>query len=43
MSSAREIGQRQFCLRTGNADSADEEAIAVLLVGKDMFDTVADC
>lgn len=37
-----EVGEREFRLRMGNADGADEEAVAVLLVGKDMFDPGVD-
>lgn len=37
-----EVGEREFCLRTGNADGADEEAIAVFLMRKDMLDAGAD-
>lgn len=37
-----QIGERELCLATGNAVGADEEAVAVLLVGKDMFDVSAD-
>lgn len=33
-----EVGEREFGLRTCNADSADEQAIATLLMGKDMLD-----
>lgn len=38
-----QIGKRGFCLRTGNADGSDEEAVAVLLMRKDLFDVSADC
>lgn len=33
-----QIGEREFRLRPGKADGADEQAIAVFLVCKDMFD-----
>lgn len=31
---AGKVGEREFGLRTGNCDGADEQAIAVLLVGE---------
>lgn len=37
-----QIGEREFCLRTGQADGADKEAIAVLLMRKDMLDPGPD-
>ena len=37
-----EVGQREFCLRTGQADSADEQALAVLLMREDMLDPGPD-
>ncbi len=33
-----QIGEREFGLRSGKADGADEQAIAALLVGKDVLD-----
>jgi hypothetical protein len=39
---AGEVGEREFGLSPGNADGADEQAIAVLLMRKDMFDAGAD-
>ncbi len=33
-----DVGERQFRLRTGQADRADEEAETGLLVGEDMLD-----
>jgi len=38
-----EVGEREFCLRTGNADGPDKEPVAALLVGEDMLDPGADC
>lgn len=37
-----QINQCEFRLRAGNTDGADEQAVAVLLVGKDMLDVSAD-
>jgi hypothetical protein len=37
-----EVGQREFGLRAGNADGADEQAIAVLLMREDMLDAGPD-
>ena len=37
-----QIGERELGLRTGNADGADEETIAVFLMRKDMLDAGAD-
>ena len=37
-----EVGQREFGLRTGNADGAYEEAIAVFLMREDMLDAGPD-
>lgn len=37
-----QIDQREFGLRTGNADGADEQAIAVFLMREDMLDAGAD-
>ena len=37
-----QIGQREFGLRAGNADGADEEAVAVLLMREDMLDAGSD-
>lgn len=33
-----QISQREFYLRTGNADGADKEVIAVFLMCKNMLD-----
>ncbi|MFN4239238.1 MAG: hypothetical protein ACK4E5_01195 [Erythrobacter cryptus] len=37
-----EVGAREFGLSTGNADGADEQAIAVFLMRKDMLDPCPD-
>lgn len=37
-----EVSQRKFGLRAGQADGADKEAIAVLLMRKDMLDPGPD-
>jgi putative restriction endonuclease len=37
-----EVGQREFGLRAGDADGADEEPVAVFLMREDMFDPGAD-
>lgn len=37
-----QISEREFGLRAGDADGADEEAIAVLLMREDMLDPGAD-
>lgn len=37
-----QIGEREFGLRACQADGADKEAVAVLLVREDMFDPGAD-
>ena len=37
-----QIGERELCLRPGNTDGADEEAIAVFLVREDILDAGAD-
>lgn len=38
-----QVREREFGLRAGNADGADEQAIAVLLVREDVLDPGADC
>jgi hypothetical protein len=37
-----QIGQREFALRSGDADGADEQAIAVFQMRQDMLDAGAD-
>lgn len=32
-----QIGEREFGLRSGKTDGADEQAIAAFLMGEDMF------
>ena len=38
-----QIGEGEFGLRSGDADRADEQAIAVLLMREDMLDPCPDC
>ena len=38
-----QVGQREFGLRTGDADGADEQAVAVFLMREDMLDSGPDC